>query len=350
MAYKQVINLPLVTDKPKTLFQHVRDFLTATGLYNTTTGVGEWTVINSFYAVNSTTITDNDWVLLKTTGETGEWDFRVLIRVTSLGIQSWSGQGWSGLATNNPSVTYRDGVTTECFSTPANWTALYIYADKDFCAINVRAGATTTYLHRFGIVENIIPEKMVPLPLLAATTAGASKVMSVSDSSNPLLAVGNRVQLLDYTTGAEVSIINANDTGTDLVTVDNNSIAYTTAGWMCSFFPYVIDNVQSKGYSSSLVSFCTQFTGTGSGNVGYIDYRVISLVDTVQPNPFNQKFVAQRVSLGSQTSGATQIRLPSWILFTRKRATEEEVHTIGADTYRYFSFFSDTTFGFLYKE
>ena len=224
MAYKNVVNIALSTDKPKTVFQYVRDFLTATGLYNSTTGVGGWTVINSFYAVNSTTLTDNDWCLLKTTGETGVWDFRVLLRVTSTGLQCWSGTTWSGLTTANPSVSQRFGINGDCIITPANWTNLYIYADKNFCAIIIRAGSTTWH-QRFGIAENLIPEYMAPLPLLAATTSGSNKQMSVSDSSNPLLAVGNRVQLLDYTTGTEASQITANDTGTDIVTVDANNYA-----------------------------------------------------------------------------------------------------------------------------
>jgi hypothetical protein len=349
MAYKQVTNVALSTDKPKVLFQHIRDFLTATGLYNTTTGVGEWTVINSYYAVNSTTLTDNDWCLLQTTGETGVWDFRILIKVTSLGIISWSGQVWSGLSGSSPTVSYRCGLSTECIATPANWTAFYLYADKDFCAIVVRAG-TTNYIHRFGIAENINPEYMAPLSILSATTSGSSKQMSVSDSSNALLAVNNRVQLLDYTTGTESGLITANDTGTDIVTIDSNTYAYTTGAKMCSLFPYVVDGVLSKSYTSSLYLMCTQFAGTGSATCGAIDYRYNSLIDTTQPNPFNQKFVAQRASFQQQNSGATLVRLPSWILFTRKRSTEEEVHTVGSDTYRYFSFFNDTSFGFLYKE
>lgn len=350
MAYKQVINLSLVTDKPKTLFKHIRDFLTATGLYNSTTGVGEWTITNSFYAVDASTLTDNDWVLLKTTGETGVWDFRVLMRVTSLGIQMWSGHGWGGLTTNTPTISNRIGASAEILATFSAWTAAYIYADKNFCAIFVRAG-TATYMHRFGIAENVMPEYMAPLPILSATTSGSNKVMSVSDSSNTLLAVGNRVCLFDYTTGSENSQITANDTGTDMITVGANQYAYSTAGYICSFFPYLIDSVIAKLYYTSCYSFSnpTGPDGYQSYPFGYLCPTPNILSDAGLPNAFNQKFPAERVLLAS-TNICTSLVLPSWILLTKKRATEEETHTLGSDTYRYFNFYNDTTYGFLLKE
>jgi hypothetical protein len=350
MAYKYATNIALSTDKPKTVFQHVRDFLTASGLYNTTTGVGEWTVINSYYAVNSTTLTDNDWCLLKTTGETGVWDFRILIKVTSAGIQCWSGTVWSGLTGSSPTVSQRYGINGECITTPANWTALYLYADKDFCAIIVRAG-TTTWHQRFGIAVNLIPEYMAPLPLLAATTSGASKQMSVSDSSNSLLAVGNRVQLLDYTTGSESSQITANDTGTDIVTVGSNQYGYSTAGYLCSMFPYLVDGVIAKLYYSSFYSFTNPTSeGYNSYPFGYMSPIANVTSDTVTPCPFNQKFPAERVIVAVQNSGGCSLVLPSWVLLTRKRTVEEDVHTLGSDNYRYFHFHADTLYGFLMKE
>lgn len=350
MAYKQALNISLSTDKPKVVYQHLRDFLTGTGLYDSTTGIGEWTVIN-YYEATPGVITDNDWFLIKTTGETGVWDYRVLFKVTSLGIVSWSGCNWSGLTTVNPSVTNRIGVTTEIIATPANWTALYLYADKNFCVIVIRAG-TTNYVHRFGICDMVIPEYTAPVGILANTTTGSNINISLADSSPAQFEVGKRIMLFDYSAiNNETSTITANNTGTDIITVGNNSIAYFAATTKInSLFPYMLDTVVSKQAGATMMHFCVFYDGSGSASSSSMMYG-FGVADSITPNPFTLKFLAQKIIFVPASAGGACVTLPSWILICKKRSTEAEAHTDGINNWRYFSYFNDTvTLGFLLRE
>lgn len=351
MAYKTALDITLTTDKPKVVYQHIRDFLTGTGLYNSTTGIGEWTVTNFFEATPGV-ITDNDWFLIKTTGETGAWDFRVLVKVTSLGIISWSGFNWGSLTTVNPTVTTRVGLSTECIATPANWTALYLYADKNFCAVVIRAG-TTNYVHRFGICDMVYPASTNPVGILSNTSSGSNINVSLADSSPSQFDVGKRITFFDYNqSSSETSQITANNTGTDIITVNVNTYQYFSATTKVNpFFPYVLDNVLSKSLSSTCTTFVLlTVDGQGPNSAGGYLYSVASY-DGITPNPFTMQFVAHRVLYSPANSGGTVFAMPSWHLVTKKRSTEAEAHTDGTNNWRYFSYFNDTsTMGFLFKE
>lgn len=360
MAYKNVKNVSLSTNKPETLYRHIRDFLTATGLYNTTTGVGGWTAVYN-YEQTPGVVTANDWCWLKTTGESGLWDFRVFMKVTSSGIISNVNMGLYNTSGTNPSFVTTGGLSTEAIATPANWTAFYLYADKDFCTIVVRAG-TTNYIHRFGIALCYMPGTQAdPQTLAVQASSGVPATFTVPNATREGWAVNNRMIHCSWdrdgsTNGGrvEVSKITAVNTGTNQITVDSLTYIYPVGSMVASVLSYVIDSTVAKITST----YITGLSQNADSNAGWaaqfalcVTPNVIADNTSMASSYTGGGVIAHPIILSMYNFSGVILCLPLWNLLVRKRTIEEEVFNDGTNDYRYFSIYNDTTtYGLLMKE
>lgn len=355
MAYKNAKNITLSTDKPQTLYRHIRDFLTGTGLYNGTTGVGGWTVLFQYESVPGN-VSLNDWCLIKTTGESGTWDFRLYLRNTTLGIIAFGMLGITNTTAATPTYVTALGMTGECLTLPATWTAAYLYADRDFLVVVLRTG-TTNVMHRIGIARNLEPAAHQPQALLSATAAGSNIQCSVTNSNHPHWNVGNRIQFFSWEVSGgaggrvETSQITNNDTTTNIVTMASQAYTYPIGASICTFFPYIADSTVAKSNFTGMQAINMGLEQTTPGTITPGISSPLAVDATHATNLYTGKFHAQTPYLASSgAGGGASLLFPEWFFYTKKRAVEEEVHTDGTSNYRYFSMHSDAAVGVLLKD
>jgi hypothetical protein len=223
MAFKTLIGFSTASNAIS--FMVMRDWMcslnTAQGNF-TTSGAG-WTVVDSFYAINSTTISVDDFVVMTSSGTNGAMPMFIRITLTADGPEIRVAASWN--------VSTNVGSFVETFISTSDWgtpTSLYLYGSLNFVVI-VASSASQAFIKYVGGIET----PRIPVTAAVSTnsvTAGASKTINVV--SVPVnLTVGKSLTIVSPdAVYAESAVITA-ATSTS-VTLDSLTYAYPTGSFI----------------------------------------------------------------------------------------------------------------------
>ena len=237
MAYKNLVNITNGTASRQEVFQRIRDFVCAqNGTYNySTTGIG-WTLFDSSYAVNANTLTNLDWIVIKSTGENGQESmYYKLIYYSASHIYVNMYINWN--------ATTHTGSTSA--STGGTWLletaiplAIWIYGDLNFFTVVAQTSASPAFTASYlGCLTDSFKTRSIQTVALALT-AGSNVTFNIGTSTDPTFAVGRYI----FVMGAdkiERVLITANDSAGN-ITVGTLVNSHLAGAKVCSNFPYTL--------------------------------------------------------------------------------------------------------------
>lgn len=167
-------------------FQHLRDFVCKrNGTFDhSATGIG-WTLIDESYAVDEDNLTDGDWVVIKSVGESGDEDmyYELMYETTTYMIQVrgflyWNDTTHAGVLPFNTNPL--------AMATAAGVDTMYIYGDLDAFIVVHKYGALYQPFYIGKVIDNMYPD----------TVANCSGVLTAgSDVSITLDAIPSEWQV-----------------------------------------------------------------------------------------------------------------------------------------------------------
>jgi len=337
MAYKNLVGQVCADEQE--FFQRVRDFLCArVGTYDySTTGVG-WTLHDAVYAVDENTLTDGDYIVVYSAGESGDDDMYIKIRystTTSIfyirGYLYWDNVSHTGVLP----------FSNADFSVVPLGTGyrLWLYGDMDaFSLIGYTGAAYSGYY--FGKATDLLYADTVATSAGAVAT-GTDVVISL-DAVPSTWVVGQSVFIRD--TAAIVKITIKNIVGLN-VTADITTamaagcklqadISFTVPGY--SYFGQQSYNIAAHdGTSGSAAAYLT-----GSWNA--------SPPAACIPDTMNNDYIAVPLNF-TDTAPDGYYGKAKNVLALANQHTNEDVLLVRStgDSYRFFNMTSARTFCFL---
>jgi len=215
MAYANLILQPTV-DAPE-CFKRLRDFVCKrNGSYDySTTGIG-WTLHDSYYAIDEDTISNGDWVVLYSPGETTDDDIYVQLlystAATWLQVRAWlywNNSTHAGVvgAGNSPGLT----------GSSANVEMLWVYGDMDEFSVITR-GVTYYYGAYIGKTVELFYDDTVAVS--SAAVSSGSDITITLDAVPSSWSVGQNIWIMDVAGAEKIAIktISGNDITADIGT------------------------------------------------------------------------------------------------------------------------------------
>ena len=289
MSYANLINQASASNAET--FQRIRDFVCKrNGTYDySASGIG-WTLHDSSYAVNEDTLTNGDWVVFNSMGESGKHNLYFKLTYKSadmdlVGYLYWNNSTHGGVRPN--------GNQNGNIRTPSGATKFWLYGDLDAVILSYTNG-TTMYLAMFGTIkdgeafyDNTIVRSVGPV------SAGSNVVVTL-DYVPVGVPTGAKVYLWDDASCEICTIVSKDVTTVTLAKVETSKAAgCRLAGDQC----YFTNSASSLG-NVALVSNRT--TGTAS----VITQHTFSAGYFSNLNAFeilNSKRIADPVTVGSST-------------------------------------------------
>lgn len=275
------------------VFKRFRDWVCArNGSYNyTTTGQG-WTYHDSSYAVSQDTISNNDYFVIRSTGESGKDDIymKVTYSATANMIQVQMCQYWN-------STTH---VGVNLMTAANNWQVadatagtLYIYATLDYILVFTLIGASQ-YGALFGLLDDSEYDKTIAISS-GAVSAGSNVVVTM-DLVPASWVVGGKVVVKDNANMERiiVSAINSLD-----VTFTSLAASYTSGCKFAKDFPIVCNN------ATNLLGAYIALFGHNNAKLASISTVVVPVSpgDSGDPDPLDGEFLAAPYEFRDSTVG-----------------------------------------------
>lgn len=233
MAYKTLAAVSCATAEEA--FQRFRDFLCdRDGTYSYAgSGIG-WTLHDAVYAVDEDNLTVNDYIVVHSTGESGDEDMYVrIVWSTSDQLKPYLHTYWDAGTHTGYGDVY---INTYYAAQFEDGETLYVYGDLDWF------GVEESNLHNAfmaaGVLDYRVHTRHVEDVTNGALTAGSDVTIQMADTTHTEYAVSGYLFIKDTQGSGQFEKIQVKtNNGSNTITADLTN-SYSAAAKICSIFPY----------------------------------------------------------------------------------------------------------------
>lgn len=333
MPYANLVGVDCA-DSHEEMFMRFRDFLCKrNGTYDySTTGIG-WTLHDSSYAIDEDNISDNDWFVVYSAGESGEEDMYMRFKFYHA-TTSWlmtSGYLYWDNSTHAGSFVFSTALGTATFTKSTDH-VLYIFGDLDSFVVAQEYGVTA-------IGEIIYFGRLLPqlygdeLAISSGSLSSGSAVSITLDAVPSTWKVGQNIYIRDDDHTEIITIISI---GGNVITADLVN-SYTANCKLRAEYQWVVG--QGNSFPAAYGFPVRQKGLTMGGTAAYntFDLGLRTCVTSNIPDILNSDYLMQEIDSHDTNPDAYYGRLRNIYYTTTNAKTHLDILTNpNGDEFRYF--------------